>query len=112
MADEFGRIFGAHHPRRRLVRDKKAAFEILGEDQNPGEVMAKFILPADRIRETAMRELYRMNITWATLFPDTVRAAVLDGAFGDWRRPLESGWQGELETLRLAAEPARRARVR
>ena len=32
--------------------------------------MVKFILPSPLIRENAMRELYRMNITWATLFPD------------------------------------------
>ena len=32
--------------------------------------MAKFVLPAGKVRETGMRELYRMNITYATLFPD------------------------------------------
>lgn len=30
---------------------------------------------------------------------------VLDGAFGDWRQPLASGWSGSLETLELAAGP-------
>jgi hypothetical protein len=67
--------------------------EILGEDQNPGEVMAKFILSADRIRETAMRELYRMNITWATLFPD------LDGLARSMGYELEFHWAYNPRTM-------------
>ena len=44
--------------------------DILRAGRDPENVMVKFILPAARIREKAMRELYRMNITYATLFPD------------------------------------------
>jgi hypothetical protein len=42
--------------------------EILKEYPNPKETLIKFILPADKMRETGMHELYRMNITQATLF--------------------------------------------
>lgn len=37
---------------------------------NPRAALAKFILPRGVVRETALHELYRMNITHATLFPD------------------------------------------
>ena len=44
--------------------------EIFWEYPNPKDTLVKFILPADKVREKGMRELYRMNITQATLFPD------------------------------------------
>jgi hypothetical protein len=37
---------------------------------DPQITLAKFVLPRDRVRERASHELYRMNITHATLFPD------------------------------------------
>src|SRR5262249_19311279 len=40
--------------------------DILAAYPNPRGTLAKFVLPADRIRDTGMRELYKMNITQAT----------------------------------------------
>jgi hypothetical protein len=38
-------------------------------DTDQENILAKFVL-AGPVRDVAMRELYRMNITFATLFPD------------------------------------------
>ena len=43
---------------------------ILSETPEPEDAIAKLVLPAEKMRETGMRELYRMNITYAQLFPD------------------------------------------
>ncbi len=43
--------------------------ERMVNDGDPENILAKIILP-NPVRETGMRELYRMNITYATLFPD------------------------------------------
>jgi hypothetical protein len=67
--------------------------EILSAGQEPGEVMAKFILPSRKIRDIGMRELYRMNITWATLFPD------LDGLARSMGYELEYHWEYNPRTL-------------
>ncbi len=56
-------------------------------------MMAKFILPAAKIRETALRELYRMNITYATLFPD------LDGLARSLAYELEFHWAYNPRTM-------------
>lgn len=66
---------------------------ILSRYPHPEEVMVKFILPANRIRDKAMRELYRMNITWATLFPD------LDGLARSLRYELEFHWAYNPRTM-------------
>jgi hypothetical protein len=60
--------------------------KILARYPDPESTMVKFILPASLIRETGMRELYRMNITGATLFPD------LDGLSRSLRYELEFHW--------------------
>ena len=49
-------------------------------------VIAKLVLPAS-IRREGLRELYRMNITYATLFPD------LDGLARSLAFELEHHWQ-------------------
>jgi len=49
------------------------------------DVLAKFVL-ANAVREVGMRELYRMNITYATLFPD------LDGLAKSLGYELEFHW--------------------
>jgi hypothetical protein len=67
--------------------------EILSEGQQAGDVMAKFILPSRKIREVGMRELYRMNLTWATLFPD------LDGLARSMGYELEYHWEYNPRTL-------------
>jgi hypothetical protein len=55
-------------------------------------IMAKFVM-AHAVRETAMRELYRMNITFATLFPD------LDGLARSMAYELEFHWAYNPRTL-------------
>jgi hypothetical protein len=59
---------------------------------DPENVMAKFVL-ANAVRETGMRELYRMNITYATLFPD------LDGLAKSMNYELEFHWAYNPRTL-------------
>ena len=49
-------------------------------------VVAKLVLRA-KLRRRALRELYRMNITYATLFPD------LDGLGRSLHFELENHWQ-------------------
>jgi hypothetical protein len=53
---------------------------------NPKGTLIKLILPAEKIREQGMRELYKMNITQATLFPD------LDGLARSLAYELEFHW--------------------
>ena len=50
-----------------------------------GKYLAKLVL-ANAVREVGMRELYRMNITHATLFPD------LDGLAKSMGYELEFHW--------------------
>jgi hypothetical protein len=61
------------------------------EDQR--NILAKMVL-ANAVRETAMRELYRMNITYATLFPD------LDGLARSLAYELEFHWAYSPRTMR------------
>src|ERR1051326_2752338 len=58
--------------------------EILS-DRDQKNILAKFVL-ANSVREQGMRELYRMNITYATLFPD------LDGLARSMAYELEFHW--------------------
>ena len=60
--------------------------EILKTYPNPENTLVKFILPADKVREKGMQELYRMNVTQATLFPD------LDGLARSLAYELEFHW--------------------
>jgi hypothetical protein len=64
----------------------KSIEEILKLYPNPRETLIKFIMPADKVREKGMRELYRMNITQSTLFPD------LDGLARSLAYELEYHW--------------------
>ena len=59
---------------------------ILQQYPNPKETLIKFLLPVEKIRDKGMRELYRMNITQATLFPD------LDGLARSLAYELEFHW--------------------
>jgi len=59
--------------------------EILGGYQTPEPVVKKFVL-AEGIRDQAMRELYNMNLTHATLFPD------LDGLARSMAYEFEFHW--------------------
>ena len=54
-------------------------------DRDQENILAKFVL-THPVREVAMRELYRMNITYATLFPD------LDGLARSLGYELEFHW--------------------
>jgi hypothetical protein len=65
--------------------------EILG-DRDQSNILAKFVL-ANAVREVGMRELYRMNITYATLFPD------LDGLAKSMGYELEFHWAYNPRTM-------------
>jgi hypothetical protein len=58
--------------------------EIL-QPKDPENILAKIVL-TNAVRETGMRELYRMNITYATLFPD------LEGLAKSMQYELEFHW--------------------
>jgi len=60
--------------------------EILGTYPDPKNTLVKFVLPSAKIRDRGLRELYRMNITHATLFPD------LDGLARSLAYELEFHW--------------------
>lgn len=68
--------------------------EILMNYPHPENTLIKIILPADKVREKGMRELYRMNITQATLFPD------LDGLARSLAYELEFHWAYDPRTMR------------
>jgi hypothetical protein len=72
----------------------KSIEDILREYPNPKETLIKFIVPAATVRETGMRELYRMNITQATLFPD------LDGLARSLAYELEFHWAYDPRTMK------------
>ncbi|WP_238446715.1 hypothetical protein [Azohydromonas australica] len=62
-------------------------------------MLTKFVLPArPPAREQAMRALYRMNITSATLFPD------LDGLARSMGYELEVVWEGIVRDYRHRVE--------
>ena len=61
--------------------------EILGHYRDGDALIKRFVLPRT-LREEAMKALYRMNITNATLFPD------LDGLARSIRTELEMIWSG------------------
>lgn len=67
---------------------------ILSQYPQPENILTKFILPADKMRDKGMRELYRMNITHATLFPD------LDGLARSMGYELEFHWAYDPRTMR------------
>lgn len=56
-------------------------------------MIVKIVLPADQVREAGLRELYRMNITYATLFPD------LDGLARSLAYELEYHWAYDPRTM-------------
>ena len=55
------------------------------DDRDQSNILAKIVLTND-VREHGMRELYRMNITYATLFPD------MDGLAKSMGYELEFHW--------------------
>lgn len=69
---------------------------ILGAYPDGDTLIKKIILPAE-VRETAIKSLYRMNITNATLFPD------LDGLARSVRTELEIMWQAGLPSFSAGA---------
>ncbi len=71
--------------------------EILSRYPQPETKLVKFILPSARLRETGLRELYRMNITYATLFPD------LDGLGRSMAYELEFHWAYNPRTMKPLA---------
>jgi hypothetical protein len=71
--------------------------DILQNYPNPKKTLTKFLLPVDKIRNKGMRELYRMNITQATLFPD------LDGLARSLAYELEFHWAYDPRTMEVHA---------
>lgn len=61
----------------------------------PPDSVVKFVLPADRMRDAAMTELYAMNINNATLFPG------LDGLARSLAYELEHHWAFNPKTLEI-----------
>ena len=61
-------------------------------DRDQESILAKFVL-SNAVREEGMRELYRMNITFATLFPD------LDGLARSMGYELEFHWAYNPRTM-------------
>src|SRR5436305_1504724 len=61
------------------------ALEDILSRSNREDILSKFVL-ANSVRELGMRELYRMNITYASLFPD------LDGLARSMAYELEFHW--------------------
>ena len=72
----------------------KSIEDILRDYPNPKDTLVKFIVPANKIREKGMRELYRMNITQSTLFPD------LDGLARSLAYELEFHWAYDPRTMK------------
>lgn len=64
--------------------------EILGHYGGSDDLLIQFVLPL-AMREEAMHALYRMNVTYATLFPD------LDGLARSVSYELESIWERLVE---------------
>jgi hypothetical protein len=62
------------------------------------ELLTRFILPLD-MRSEAMHALYRMNVTYATLFPD------LEGLARSVSYELESIWQGLMDDFERGGLP-------
>ena len=67
--------------------------DILSRYPDPEDKIAKFVLPFESVRNTGLRELYRMNITYATLFPD------LDGLARSMAYELEFHWGYDPRTM-------------
>ena len=59
-------------------------------------MMAKFILPAGKVRETGLRELYRMNITTPRCFR----------IWTDWRARWPTNWNSIGPTIRAPWNPS------
>jgi hypothetical protein len=72
----------------------KSIEEILQEYPSPADTLIKILVPADKVRENGMHELYRMNITQATLFPD------LDGLARSLAYELEYHWAYNPRTMK------------
>jgi len=68
------------------------AVEDIVHDADPENILAKIVL-TNAVREVGMRELYRMNITYATLFPD------LDGLAKSMGYELEFHWAYNPRTM-------------
>ena len=72
--------------------------DILAGYPDPKGTLIKFILPLNEIRDKGMRELYKMNITQASLFPD------LDGLARSLAYELEFHWAYDPRKKRIIQE--------
>ena len=71
---------------------------ILSRYPQPEDTLVKFVLPSAEVRDQGLRELYRMNITYATLFPD------LDGLARSMAYELEFHWGYDPRTKGLGSD--------
>jgi FRG domain len=78
---------------------------ILSGYPDPQETVVKLVLPSAQVRATGLRELYRMNITYATLFPD------LDGLARSLAYELEFHWGYDPRRQGAEDAPGRRGRA-
>ncbi|HEX9867924.1 MAG TPA: hypothetical protein VGC99_04905 [Candidatus Tectomicrobia bacterium] len=75
---------------------------LLSRYPEPRETLVKLILPSAQVREQGLRELDRMNITYATLFPD------LDGLARSLAYELEFHWRYGLRQQRAGGDARER----
>lgn len=68
--------------------------QILSSYRRTNKMAIKFLLRVDKVRDEAMRSLYNMNITNATLFPD------LDGLARSMAYELEFHWAYDPKTMK------------
>jgi hypothetical protein len=68
--------------------------EILNHYPHPEDVLVKFVLTTSKLRETALLELYSMNITYYTLFPG------LDGLARSMGYESEYSWEYNPRTMK------------
>jgi hypothetical protein len=74
---------------------KQPVEDILGRYPDDSALLVKLVLKTSRLRNQALRELYNMNVTQATLFPD------LDGLARSLAYELEFHWAFEPHTGQL-----------
>ena len=79
--------------------------EILS-DADQENILAKFVL-THAVREVALRELYRMNITYATLVPRSGRPGEIDGLRTGIPLGLQSPDHGEVSHVGRQTQPPR-----
>ena len=93
-------IIGEPHRMNQRIVAQSGTFVLPGvldipvEELAPGSAITKFIFVTSKLRKQAMAELYRMNISHATLFPD------IDGLARSLAYELEFHWAFDPTTMK------------